>query len=39
MPIAASERRQPRRVVARALGLSGTALLAAALLAWTPQRT
>ena len=37
MPIAASERRQPRRVVARALGLSGTALLAAALLAWTPQ--
>lgn len=37
MPIASSERRQPRRVVARALTLSGTALLAAALLAWTPQ--
>ena len=37
MPITAFKRRQPRRVVARALGLSGTALLAAALLAWTPQ--
>lgn len=37
MPIASSERRQPRRVGARALTLSGTALLAAALLAWTPQ--
>jgi uncharacterized protein YkwD len=32
-------RRQPRRVVARAIALSGTALLAAALLAWTPQPT
>ncbi|MEO7869075.1 MAG: CAP domain-containing protein, partial [Candidatus Limnocylindria bacterium] len=37
MPFRASQGRQPRRVVARALGLSGTALLAAALLAWTPQ--
>jgi uncharacterized protein YkwD len=32
-------RRQPRRVMARALALSGTALLAAALIAWTPQPT
>ena len=32
-------RRQPRRVMARALALSGTALMAAALLAWTPQPT
>jgi len=30
-------RRQPRRVIARAIALSGTALLAVALLAWTPQ--
>jgi uncharacterized protein YkwD len=30
-------RRQPRRIMARAVALSGTALLAAALLAWTPQ--
>ncbi len=37
MRIPTSERRQPRRVMARALGLSGTALLAAALLAWAPQ--
>jgi uncharacterized protein YkwD len=29
--------RAPRRVLTRALALSGTALLAAALLAWTPQ--
>jgi uncharacterized protein YkwD len=29
----------PRRVMARAVALSGTALLAAALLAWTPQPT
>lgn len=33
----AMPRRQPRRVFARAVALSGTALLAAALLAWTPQ--
>ena len=32
-------RRQPRRVLARAIALSGTALLAAALLAWSPQPT
>src|SRR4029078_4361249 len=30
-------RRQPRRVFARAVALSGTALLAAALLVWAPQ--
>jgi uncharacterized protein YkwD len=30
-------RRSPRRVMARAVALSGTALLAAALLAWAPQ--
>jgi uncharacterized protein YkwD len=30
-------RRQPRRIMARAIALSGTALLAAALFAWTPQ--
>ena len=29
--------RRPRRVIARAVALSGTALLAAALLAWSPQ--
>ncbi|MGZ6213613.1 MAG: CAP domain-containing protein [Candidatus Limnocylindria bacterium] len=34
---AALSRRQPRRVMARAIALSGTALLAAALLAWAPQ--
>jgi uncharacterized protein YkwD len=32
-------RRQPRRIMARAIALSGTALLAAALIAWTPQPT
>ena len=32
-------RRRPRRVMARAIGLSGTALLAAALLVWAPQPT
>lgn len=32
----APERRQPRAVIARALGLSGTAFLAATLLAWAP---
>ena len=32
-------RRQPRRVIARAIALSGTALLAAALLVSTPQPT
>src|SRR5213592_705977 len=32
-------RPRPRRVMARAITLSGTALLAAALLAWTPQPT
>ena len=32
-------RRQPRHVMARAAALSGTALLAAALLAWAPQPT
>jgi uncharacterized protein YkwD len=31
--------RQPRRVIARAVTLSGTALLAAALLVWAPQPT
>jgi uncharacterized protein YkwD len=30
-------RRPPRRIMARAIALSGTALLAAAMLAWTPQ--
>src|SRR6267378_4363043 len=30
-------RRRPRRVIARAMALSGTALLGAALLAWSPQ--
>jgi uncharacterized protein YkwD len=35
----AVSRRPPRRVMARAIALSGTALLAAALLAWTPQPT
>ena len=30
---------QPRRVLARAIALAGTALLAAALLAWAPQPT
>src|SRR6476620_9617580 len=30
-------RRRPRRVMARAIALSGTALLGAALLAWSPQ--
>ena len=30
-------RRQPRRIMARTIALSGTALLGAALLAWTPQ--
>jgi uncharacterized protein YkwD len=37
--LAEMPRRQPRRVMARAIALSGTALLAAALLAWTPQPT
>lgn len=32
-------KRAPRRIMARASALSGTALLAAALLAWTPQPT
>jgi uncharacterized protein YkwD len=32
----ASHPRRPRRVVARSLGLAGTALMAAALLAWSP---
>jgi uncharacterized protein YkwD len=35
----AVSRRQPRHVMARAMALSGTALLAAALLAWAPQPT
>ncbi|HEY8922526.1 MAG TPA: CAP domain-containing protein [Candidatus Limnocylindria bacterium] len=33
----ATPRRQPRRIMAKAIALSGTALLAAALMAWTPQ--
>jgi len=33
----ATPQRLPRRVMARAIALSGTALIAAALLAWTPQ--
>jgi uncharacterized protein YkwD len=33
----AKQQRLPRRVMARAIALSGTALLAAAALAWTPQ--
>jgi hypothetical protein len=36
---AAVPRRQPRRVMARAIALSGTALVAAALLAWVPSPT
>ena len=35
----AAPRRGPRRVMARALALSGTALVAAALLAWAPAPT
>ena len=34
---ATTSRREPRRVIARATALSGTALLAAALLVWAPQ--
>jgi uncharacterized protein YkwD len=36
---AVSPRSRPHRVLARALGLAGTSLLAAALLAWTPGTT